>query len=281
MLRRMVLSLSVVVFLSILFTLIHFHTLGGGALHHVDQEDFVIEMDDNPPSNNGVVDSGSTLDHEKGDQEGAQEEGADEVKNNAPTDTFDYRNESNAFRKIMERSALFQETCHQLPEHHLGEAKPKEFDTGVPPLPEHGVHRAMKEWLEKETDGTNERGDYPVCSLPPSKSCNVDTFTLILMSHTVDDNVRLKKLRNGINNLSSWRDTGEIILVWNSAKSVLTECQKVSAGWDRIIQFSLLLLSLLHFYNRHYAKIYWVGMQTNLINYESSTHKKMVLATIY
>jgi hypothetical protein len=44
----------------------------------------------------------------------------------------------------------------------------------------------------------------------------------------VDDDVRLKKLRNGIKNLSSWKDTGEIILVWNSAKTVLTECEKVS-----------------------------------------------------
>jgi hypothetical protein len=182
MISQIILTVSAIVSLA---TIIHFHIIGRGALHHIEQEGFALH-------------------------------------------TLDYRDESNAFQKIMERSALFQDTCHQLPDHHLGEAKPKGFDTGVPPLPEHGVHRAMTKWLEKEAIGTNDRGDYPMCTLPPSKSCNVDTFTVILMSHTLDDDGRLKKLRNGIRYLSSWGDAGEIILVWNSAKSVLTDCQKVS-----------------------------------------------------
>lgn len=246
-LQRTIILLTLIIFLSISINVLHFHSSGEGALHHVDQEDEYVmvlnslELADDAMIPEGYVEAdlfGELNDdnmdkHDETDGEnGTQEGGDDALKNNANdvsgTSSDDYRKESNAFRQIMERSASFQESCQKLPEHHLGEAKPKDFDTGVPPLPEHGVHNAMKDWLDKEAIGANERGDYPICSLPPVKSCDVDTFTLILMSHTVDDDDRLKKLRNGINNLSQWEDTGEIILVWNSAKTVLSECEKVS-----------------------------------------------------
>lgn len=193
-----ILTMALVIFTAISINLVHFHLFGGGALHHVQEEEFILELDED--------------------------------------DEISYRHENNAFLQIMKRSAHFQDSCHKLPEHHLGEHKPKEFDTGVPPLPEHGVHNAMKTWLENDKNGTSNRGDYPMCSLPPAKSCEVDTFTLILMSHTVSDDERLGKLRNGINNLSRWKNTGEIILVWNSPRSVLAECEKKHCksiiGWD-------------------------------------------------
>ena len=209
-----------VFFVAISIDVAFFHTRGSGSFHHVEQDDYELIL---AGKNDRDIASGNTSAISKHKTAPRRQSGSADAKG-------DYRHENNAFRKIMERSASFQESCRQLPEHHLGEPPVKAFDTGVPPLPEHGVHEAMKQWLNNEATGANDivRGDYPMCRLPPSKSCEVEKFTVILMSHTVTDDERLKKLKNGIRGLSHWKNTGEIILVWNSPKSVLVDCEKVS-----------------------------------------------------
>ena len=145
-----------------------------------------------------------------------------------------YRYERNVFKKMSERSSHDGETCQNLHPDHLGQAKEKDFDTGVPPLPENGVHEVLNAWLD---GGDTDRGDYPMCELPPTKSCNVSQYSLILMSHTVEDQKRLRKLKNGIEDFAVRSETAEIILVWNSEKEVLINSDKKEAQslveWDQ------------------------------------------------
>lgn len=62
--------------------------------------------------------------------------------------------------------------------------------------------------------------DWPVCSLPPEKSCNVTKYSVIFMSHTVH---RLQEMSGGIKGLmkGSSERIQEIILVWNNERTVL------------------------------------------------------------
>ncbi len=181
------------------------------------------------------------------------------------------RHESDILRQIMDRSASVSQHCKGLPEHHINEPVQKDFDTGVPPLPEGGVQKAMKAWLDKEEKGengksnNNDRGDYPVCYLPPAKSCNVTKYSVILMSHTVDDAKRLRKLKNGIRDIAKFEGTSEIILVWNSPRGVLEESDKGDARllvqWDADKTFPLRIFYSLenglhnNLLNRYHPKV--------------------------
>jgi len=240
--NHIIIVLAAIFLFAISLNVIHFHSFGGGASHHIDplHETYVISLDDDDANQNG-------------------NEETPEVKQETNANAS-YHDETNVFIQIMNRSIHFQHQCNSLPEHHLGDAKPKTFDTGVPPLPEHGVHKAMKQWLDQEnTTGPDGRRDYPMCSLPPTKECSVEQFTIILMSHTVDDDERLKKLRHGISNLASWKNTGEIILVWNNKRSVLEECTKEEC--DRINTWNS--------EKDHKLRIFWAleqGMGNNLLN---------------
>eukprot|EP00957_Ditylum_brightwellii_P197407 15040327-Ditylum_brightwellii.AAC.1 len=71
------------------------------------------------------------------------------------------------------------------------------------------VHR-HDDGLEEEEDG--------MCHLPPPTSCDVSMITAVLMSHTTD---RLQTLIGGLQNIAKWSAVGEIILVWNSDRSIL------------------------------------------------------------
>lgn len=137
-----------------------------------------------------------------------------------------YRHETNVFKKMLERSTNDADICRNLHPDHLGKPKEKDFDTGVPPLPENGIHEVLKAWLD---GGYKDRGDYPMCELPPTLSCEVEKYSLILMSHTVSDNMRLGKLKNGIKDFAQRPETAEIILVWNSEKEVLLNSDKSDA----------------------------------------------------
>mmetsp|Transcript_3913 Transcript_3913/g.7524 ORF Transcript_3913/g.7524 Transcript_3913/m.7524 type:complete len:659 (+) Transcript_3913:249-2225(+) len=191
-----------------------------------------------------------------------------------------YRSESNVFRQVLKRSQHFQTQCQtSLLPHHLGQIQPKDFDTGVPPLPEYGIQQALSEWLqqleennnaadsndpEEETPPrkNNNDNDYPMCQLPPPKECDVHQFTIILMSHTVSDDERLSKLHRGIKTLSSWDITGEIILVWNNLQSVLNQCSKQQCSdllsWDQDPHHKLRIFYALE--QKH------VKLENNLLN---------------
>jgi hypothetical protein len=271
--NHIMLVLAAIFLFAISLNVIHFHSFGGGASHYIEllHETYVLSLTDddiNQNVNEKTVSQPANADKE-GSLSGNDTNDDDDANQNDPDGTLkvkqetnantSYHDESNVFLQIMNRSIHFQDHCNSLPEHHLGNAKPKAFDTGVPPLPEHGVHKAMKQWLDRENTGSNERGDYPICSLPPRKECSVDQFTIILMSHTVDDNERLQKLRHGISNLSSWKNTGEIILVWNNKRSVLEECTKEEC----------LRINTWNSDKDHKLRIFWAleqGMGNNLLN---------------
>jgi len=265
------LVLAAIFLFVISLSVIHFHVYGAGASFHTDpiHETYVLSLDDDDADRKNISSNLSVnspkdqevkadeVDNDTNDDDDANSNGAAKQHTNNANTVTSYRDEANVFLQVMNRSINFQNECNSLPEHHLGEAKPKEFDTGVPPLPEHGVHKAMKTWLDQE--GSNNRGEYPMCSLPPTKECSVEQFTVILMSHTVEDDTRLNKLRQGISNLSGWKNTGEIILVWNNQRSVLEDCAKEHCG--RINKWNA--------DDKHKLRIFWAleeGMGNNLLN---------------
>ncbi len=149
-----------------------------------------------------------------------------------------YREERNVFQKMLERYQKEAKQCndiHSDGKQHPSSNKQKDFDTGVPPLPNNGMSDVLKKWL---LDGEDQnRGEYPMCELPPTKSCDVDKVSVVLMSHTLDDPKRTRKLMNGIKSLAIRPETAEIILVWNSEKEKLTSSTdygsaKLLLGWD-------------------------------------------------
>jgi len=217
-----VLGLIGLICIAVSMNVFHFYAFGAGSIDAMfdHREAFKLDFGIKPVTT-------SILDEDSDDASKKKSENSlnGSSKSSSNNSSSNYRHESNIFRKIMERSASITQHCHDLPEHHKGEPTPKDFDTGVPPLPESGVHKAMKSWLE----GTQERGDYPICYIPPSKSCDVDTFSVILMSHTVEDDVRLRTMRQGINAIANFKGTEEIILVWNADRKILEESEKKNA----------------------------------------------------
>jgi len=154
----------------------------------------------------------------------AGEQGS-EVEKTSATKPDSYREEHNVFRKLEERVSSVIDECRSMKEKSTQDVKKlkKDFDTGVPPLPEHGLHDAIKGWFENNANNNNNnKRDYPVCQLPPSSSCNVTSYSVIIMSHTVTDQERLRKMILGMQNLAGLPNTSEIILVWNGEKEALT-----------------------------------------------------------
>jgi len=131
-----------------------------------------------------------------------------------------YMHESKVFRSLLGRVTSVIGACGAVGQ---GGSKPSEktsTEAGTVTLPGYGIQTALETWLLTH-DYKKER-DYPMCHLPPPKSCNVTSYSVIIMSHTVEDVKRLRKMMVGIQGLSSHLGTAEIILVWNSDKEVLT-----------------------------------------------------------
>jgi len=63
------------------------------------------------------------------------------------------------------------------------------------------------------------------CRLPPERSCDVEGFTVVFMSHSLE---RINLLSKGIIKVASWKATHEIILVWNSDPQILKQNDKVA-----------------------------------------------------
>lgn len=250
--NKLILVLVALYIVTILYNIVHFHHYGFGSSIGGDVDDlkdsFKITFDDDISSklHNGKVEEHNN--NESKEQPAVEITTFENEQKQSPTTKTDtesrngsstaiapasYRDETNVFKKMLERSANDAEVCSNLHSDHLGEAKEKDFDTGVPPLPENGVHEVLQKWLD---GGFHERGDHPMCELPPTKSCEVEKYSLILMSHTVKDNVRLRKLIGGIKDFSARPETEEIILVWNSEKKVLVDSDrdgaKMLVQWD-------------------------------------------------
>eukprot|EP00555_Chaetoceros_dichaeta_P006015 CAMPEP_0198270404 /NCGR_PEP_ID=MMETSP1447-20131203/44916_1 /TAXON_ID=420782 /ORGANISM="Chaetoceros dichaeta, Strain CCMP1751" /LENGTH=490 /DNA_ID=CAMNT_0043962423 /DNA_START=162 /DNA_END=1634 /DNA_ORIENTATION=+ len=130
-----------------------------------------------------------------------------------------YMHESKIFRSLLGRVTSVIGACGAVGQ---SGSKPSEktSEAGTVTLPGYGIQTALEKWLLTH-DYKKER-EYPICHLPPPKSCNVTSYSIIIMSHTVEDISRLKKLMVGIQGLSGQSGTAEIILVWNSDKEILT-----------------------------------------------------------
>lgn len=156
--------------------------------------------------------------------------------------------ETDVFKSVIERVKWTEEQCNSVPEHHVDTlTKSLQPATDLPPLPEGGVAVALERWLKNSEDNqqqsskattNNDEDVYPTCYLPPPKSCDVSTYTLVIMSHTTE---RLEAFMGPLENMvNSWPGLTEIIIVWNSPRTTLTsvrdEKQRQNAikllSWD-------------------------------------------------
>lgn len=140
--------------------------------------------------------------------------------------------EVHAFKTVISRAVANLEVCNSLPKIKGPPTKEVQQITDTPMLAEFGIMNALSEWIgkvegEKNTAGAaaaaqqQENGGeaaYPMCHLPPASSCQTKTYSVILMSHATD---RLSKLKGGVVDLSNRDATEEVILVWNSPRSLL------------------------------------------------------------
>lgn len=143
------------------------------------------------------------------------------------------------FESIIERVKWTGEQCNSVPEHHVDTLTTSlKKATDLPPLPEGGVAVALKKWLDSEHDNNNNNDNdvYPICYLPPPKSCDVTSYTLVIMSHTTE---RLEAFMDPLADMvNSWPGLTEIIIVWNSPRTTLT-----SVNDKKQQQYAIKLLS--------------------------------------
>lgn len=141
--------------------------------------------------------------------------------NNEEMHTAGLTHEREVFKSIIQRVISTEEQCSQIPENQRHTVK-KEIKaaTDLPPLPEGGVASALQNWMQQNDDNKQHNNEYPTCYLPPPKSCNVTTYTLIIMSHTTE---RLDAFMPQLDEMvQSWPGLTEIIIVWNSPRATLT-----------------------------------------------------------
>ncbi|KAL9183559.1 hypothetical protein ACHAXT_004415 [Thalassiosira profunda] len=126
------------------------------------------------------------------------------------------------FESIIQRVRWTETQCNNLPSDQRHTVK-KDFKvaTDLPMLPEGGVASALERWMKDNPPSSPEANDdYPTCYLPPAKSCDVSTYTLVIMSHTTE---RLKTFMDPLGPMiDSWPGLTEIIIVWNSPRETLT-----------------------------------------------------------
>lgn len=130
--------------------------------------------------------------------------------------------ESAVFKSIIERVQWTEQQCVQTPGNQRNTLTKKlKVATDTPLLPEGGVASALQNWMQQNQDTKSSNDQtYPTCYLPPLKSCNVSTYTLIIMSHTTE---RLDAFMPQLESMvQTWPGLTEIIIVWNSPRTTLT-----------------------------------------------------------
>lgn len=128
------------------------------------------------------------------------------------------------FESIIQRVQWTKQQCDDIPANQRNTVQKKlEAATDLPLLLEGGVAPALQTWLQNSSSdaaATATSREYPTCYLPPSKSCNVTTYTLIIMSHTTK---RLQTFMDPMSSMvDSWPGMTEVIIVWNSPRDTLT-----------------------------------------------------------
>lgn len=128
------------------------------------------------------------------------------------------------FESIIQRVQWTKQQCDDIPANQRNTVQKKlEAATDLPLLLEGGVAPALQTWLQNspsDAAATATSREYPTCYLPPPKSCNVTTYTLIIMSHTTE---RLQTFMDPMSSMvDSWPGMTEVIIVWNSPRDTLT-----------------------------------------------------------
>lgn len=212
-----------------------------GSYYHVQHQDYTTPMHKMQQNKNDFI--------RKGDKDKAAAAsivtGSDEGDSTTKTITDDTDNtdntnamessntihETEVFKSVIERVKWTEEQCNNVPEHHVDTlTKSLEKATDLPPLPEGGVAVALERWLEdsasekqavdKTAIDNDDKNVYPTCYLPPPKSCNVSTYTLVIMSHTTE---RLEAFMDPLETMvNTWPGLTEVIIVWNSPRTTLT-----------------------------------------------------------
>lgn len=195
---------------------------GVGGRHHVQIKD-----DDEHTNNNDDI----NLDDDKVLDEIEKVEVVLDADESAANQSG-HLDEVHAFKTVISRAVANLEVCNSLPKIKGSPTKEVQQITDTPMLAEFGIMNALSEWIgkvegEKNTAGAvaatqQQENDgeeaYPMCHLPPASSCQTKTYSVILMSHATD---RLSKLKGGVVDLSNRDATEEVILVWNSPRSLL------------------------------------------------------------
>ncbi len=144
------------------------------------------------------------------------------------------------FESIIERMKWAEDQCSKVPDHQRHTLKSAlKNATDLPPLPEGGVALALKRWMEENEqqpcDAANGDNCTP-CYLPPPRSCDVTTYTLIIMAHKTN---RLKKFIDPLTEMmDEWPGMTEVIIVWNSPRATLT-----AASTEKEQQYAAKLLA--------------------------------------
>ena len=122
--------------------------------------------------------------------------------------------EEAAFSNILERVKRSKATCHKIEESNNGnkDLRVRTASTDVDFLPEFGVSDAVEKAMNNKSVPS-----WGQCKLPPTKSCELDKVSVILMAYNEEG------LKNIVTSLSCCTDStlyprriiDELILVWN------------------------------------------------------------------
>lgn len=140
------------------------------------------------------------------------------------------------FESIIKRVKWTEEQCTGTPPNQIKTVKkPFKPATALPMLPEGGVAPALERWMKENPSSSSTNNEYPTCYLPPPKSCDVTTYTLIIMSHTT---ARLQTFMDPLSSMvDSWPGLTEVIIVWNSPRETLTSVVANNAYAQKLLQW--------------------------------------------
>lgn len=183
-----------------------------------NSEDFLGETPDN---------SGGFQEKRPGKSEDKQRKGARGNLRDRKEEIMDSNHERAVFESIIKRAKWTADECDSIPSDQKNTVtKEIKVATDLPMLPEGGVAPALESWLNENPPSSNS--DYPTCYLPPQKSCDVTTYTLIIMSHTTE---RLQTFMDPLSEMvDSWPGLTEIIIVWNSPRETITNAINNKSG---------------------------------------------------
>ena len=167
---------------------------------------------------------------------------------------------------------------------------PKNMTPMFPTLPEHGIVNAMRYWKQStSTQPTHYNHDIK-CKMPPTKSCNVTSFSIVIMTHNTR---RFSKLMVALTDIfPTWREIGmnEIIFVWNAPKRSLVNAAKnatqfvtneTRASYNGAAQLLQWHTDPTHPFRIFYAREHHLKLRNNLLNRYHPSIKPKNEAIVY